>query len=158
MLKEKVIKIVKSYLKKTKTNKQNKQACWLLTGEASFAGLFGCSHLRGPSPALLLSWLTLGQPLAQLSSSPQTHRFRPSPSSRLWVCVGTQGLGAGWGCFLWCALSHLWSRVSVLHSPQLVPVVSAPPQGVHSPHGTLDLGLMPPTAPPEHHVARWRRD
>ena len=43
--------IIKNYFKKEK----KKQGCWLQTGQASFAGLFGCSQLRGPSPALLHS-------------------------------------------------------------------------------------------------------
>ena len=38
-----------------KKRQKKKQACWLQTGQASFAGLFGCSQIRGPSPALLHS-------------------------------------------------------------------------------------------------------
>ena len=41
--------IIKSYVKKKKAS------CWLQTGQASFAGLFGCSRLRGLSLALLSS-------------------------------------------------------------------------------------------------------
>ena len=68
MLKERKNKIIiiKNYLKK-------KVSCWLQTGQASFAGLFGCSRLRGLNLALLSS----DQHSASLqSSSPEA----PPPS------------------------------------------------------------------------------
>ena len=80
----------KELILRKERERKKKQAYWFQTGEASFAGLFGCSQLRGPSPALLHSKPALRQPPAQLSSTqlssgPWTHRFRHSPSSRLWV-------------------------------------------------------------------------
>ena len=67
--------------KKNPKQKQKNQACWLQTGQASFAGLFGCSQLRGPSPALLCPSQPSGslRP-TQLLTGPWTHRFRHSPS------------------------------------------------------------------------------
>ena len=64
VLKEKCNKKIINYLKKF-----FKASCRLQTGQASFAGLFGYSRLRGTSPALLLSRPALGQPPSQLSSS-----------------------------------------------------------------------------------------
>ena len=50
--------VIRKYLKK------KKKVCWLQTCQASFAGLFACSQLRGPSPALFCSRPALGQCLA----------------------------------------------------------------------------------------------
>ena len=75
--------IIKNYFKMGE--KKKNQACSLQTVHDSFAGVFGCSQPRGPSPALLPSRLAFGQPLAQFSSGPWTHKFRHSPSSWIWV-------------------------------------------------------------------------
>ena len=53
--------IIKNYFKKQNQNQnKTKQACWFQTGQASFAGLFGFSQLRGPSTALLCLGPALG--------------------------------------------------------------------------------------------------
>ena len=50
-----ILKEIKNNNNYFKTKIEKKKACWLQTGQASFAGLFGCIQLRGPSPGLLCS-------------------------------------------------------------------------------------------------------
>ena len=79
-------------------------------------------------PVLLHSWSTLLQPLAQLSRSPCTHKFRHSPSTGLCVHVAEEeGLP-------WCALS-------------LVPVVSGHPSEVRTLPQCFGYGLDAPPNP-----------
>ena len=112
--------------KKKKKKKQNKPAGFKLAKPVLLV-FFGCSHITlGPSPALLHSQPALGgQPQAQLSSA-QTHRFRHSPSSGLWV----QAIWAFCGVH---SPRCLWSQVSPSCTlPSNCLWSQAPPRCTHS--------------------------
>ena len=83
--------MIKNYSKKT----PQQQACWLQTGQASFSGLFDCSQLRGPSPALLHS---------PPASSPALQQLLDPQVQALTLLLATQQCTRGiqWFVLLWC--------------------------------------------------------